>query len=79
MSKAIRGRKVSQEYFKEFDSLKNVGEKLTIEVNPERFDTKYIQMRVLNQSRSYRKFYKVDFKISTRISQNNILIFLMNR
>lgn len=78
-SKTGRGRKVSMEYFKDFDTIKSVGDKFIVKVDPNRYNTKYIQMRLINQARSYQKFHKIEFKISTRIRENEITVFLMNR
>lgn len=67
-----RGRKITREYFNDFDALKNIGDTFLLNIK-EGLTIQQFQVKMFNQARSYSKANEVEFKILTR-EENNILV-----
>ena len=70
------GRRLTKEYFSEFDNLKSIGSFLQMEIDPNRVPIKIFRLKILNQARSYSKAEteRSKFKVSTRIIGNNLTV-----
>lgn len=72
------GRKLVKDYFEKFDLLKKIGDSFTLPKS-NRYEPKYIQLRLHNQARSYSKATGVEFKVQTRIGSDESITVMRNK
>jgi len=67
------GRKLTREYFDNFDGLKKLGDTFSVTF-PNDLPIKRYQIRLLNSVRSYRKSKEIDFAVMTRTEGTKITL-----